>query len=223
MDKTSKAHIWATLSAVNIKPHCTESETISGEKFPAVSWMNAHVLMMENFPEYTWEFTEDPESREVHYFNDGTCEVRCRMTILGHTQITSYMVRDGGDVVRNPNSFQINTAKQRCRVKAMAEFGLGHQLWLKKPTVEEPEVVEEVTDQSYEDVLPTDDTEADSKVRNSIDRLWITSLEEIQKARTKTAGQKMFDRYVKALKSRGLEDYRLDRWEEVCSKKGWSA
>lgn len=217
MDKTTKAHIWATLSDVNITPHCTESETINGSTFPAVSWMNAHALMMGIFPEYTWEFTEDPEGREVHYFNDGTCEVRCRMTIEGHTQITSNMVRDGGEVVRNPNSFQINTAKQRCRVKAMAEFGLGHELWLKNTT---PEPVEEVTDESYEPVAePAQDQ--DPQQKTVIDRLWVGSLEEIQKARTKTAGQKMFDRYVKALKTRGLEDYRIDRWEEVCEKKGW--
>ena len=220
MDKVTKAHIWETLAAIDITQHTTETEiTDQGKRFPAVSWMNAHVLMMKHFPEYTWEFTEDPEGREVHYFNDGTCEVRCRMTVEGHTQITSLFVRNTTGPVRNPNSSDINTAKQRCRVKAMAEFGLGHELWLKTPEVEQ--VVEEVTDESYQPVPEPEPVE--NKDRQAIDRVWLKAREEIEKARTKTAGQKIFDRFVKALASRGLEDYKQDRWLEICEKKGWKA
>ena len=39
-------------------------------------------------------------------------------------------VHRSGKAIDSPDAMDINTAKQRCRVKAMGEFGLGYTMWL---------------------------------------------------------------------------------------------
>jgi hypothetical protein len=218
MDQLTKESIWTRLSAIDISDQLTEKEVLEdGTSLSILPWMNAHALMMESFPEYTWEFTEDPEGREVHYFNDGTAEVRCRMTIGPHTQITSLFVRDFSGPIRNPNSGQINTTKQRCRVKAMAEFGLGHQLWIKSKAQEE--VAAEAV---QEELLPDEQIVVEEATRDRVERLWREDTwEKIQQSRNKSAAQKIFDRFNRKLTQLGLEDYNQNRWAEICDKKGW--
>ena len=127
MDKSpSAASIWQTLTKVS-------SKNISTEKFGGITyvkWMAAHAKMMDHFPDYSWEFLLDDHNRMVHYYPDKTCEVRCKMTVGGTTHITTLPVYTSGNKPKpNPNAHEINTAKQRCRVKAMAEFGLFQDMW----------------------------------------------------------------------------------------------
>ena len=95
-DTHGSAHqksIWTRFLNRYFRPAHRAEILEDGTSLTILPWMNAHALMMGKFPEYTWEFTEDPEGREVHYFNDGTAEVRCRMTI-GPTHRSLLFVRD---------------------------------------------------------------------------------------------------------------------------------
>ena len=205
MESLTKAHIWNTRSSIDVAPLCTETEHLSDTGLKYLPWMQAHELMMGVFPEYTWEFSEDQSGREVHYFDDGSAEVRCRMTIGTHTVITYLPVHRSGIAIKHPNAMDINTAKQRARVKALGEFGLGYTMWLTKtdPVFAVPEVATEVSQAQM------------------VEELWLTT--KILDASNKSAGQKIFNRFTKGLDNRGWEDQNTTRWEEVCQAKGWRA
>ena len=131
--EVTRAQIWATLSQVS-------DSGIATEKFGAITyvrWMAAHATMMSHFPEYTWEFLLDDTGRSAHFFPDGTAEVRCRIAIGDHSHVTTLPVyQKTGKAQVNADSTQVNTAKQRCRVKAMAAFGLFQHMWSEIPPEE---------------------------------------------------------------------------------------
>jgi hypothetical protein len=115
---------------------------VSTEKFGGITyvkWMAAHAIMMKHFPQYTWEFLQDEHGKHTHFFPDKTCEVRCRVAIGDISHVTTLPVYGKSNTAQpNPNAHQVNTAKQRCRVKALAEFGLFHHMWSDLP-LEEPD------------------------------------------------------------------------------------
>ena len=135
MEQVTPAHIWATLSKI-------PSDSVSTEKFGGITyvkWMAAHAIMMKHFPQYTWEFLQDEHGKHTHFFPDKTCEVRCRVAIGDISHVTTLPVYGKSNTAQpNPNAHQVNTAKQRCRVKALAEFGLFHHMWSDLP-LEEPD------------------------------------------------------------------------------------
>lgn len=135
MEQVTPAHIWETLSTIS-------SESVSTEKFGGITyvkWMAAHAIMMKHFPQYTWEFLQDEHGKHTHFFPDKTCEVRCRVAIGDISHVTTLPVYGKSNTAQpNPNAHQVNTAKQRCRVKALAEFGLFHHMWSDLP-FEEPD------------------------------------------------------------------------------------
>lgn len=135
MEQVTPAHIWATLSKI-------PSDSVSTEKFGGITyvkWMAAHAIMMKHFPQYTWEFLQDEHGKHTHFFPDKTCEVRCRVAVGDVSHTTTLPVYGKSNTAQpNPNAHQVNTAKQRCRVKALAEFGLFHHMWSDLP-LEEPD------------------------------------------------------------------------------------
>ena len=114
--------------------------------------MSAHALMMSVYPDYTYEFIQDSAGRDLHYLEDGSAEVRLTMTVGGNEKSVSLPIHRNMAAIKNPSSWDLNTAKQRLRVRAMGEFGLAHDLWISKadsaPTFSDEmiEVVEEDTD-----------------------------------------------------------------------------
>lgn len=207
MDMLTRAQIWATLSEINVKPHCTETEVIDDLVLKYLPWMKAHEIMMGVYPEYSWNFTEDHQGRECHYFDDGSAEVRCRMTIGEHTNITALPIHRNGKPISSPSAMDVNTAKQRCRVKAMAEFGLGYSMWLneeeKKPEPKEEPVEEETIDES-----------------ELVTALWNKT--KIEQTKSFGDAQKLYARYQKGLQNRGWTDD-SGRWEALCKKNNWRA
>jgi hypothetical protein len=211
MEQLTRSHIWNTLSKIDISEFCTETEILDQVTLKYLPWMKAHELMMNTFPEYSWEFSEDPEGREVHYFNDGSAEVRCRMTIGNHTNITYLPVHKFGEAISSPSSTDINVAKQRARVKALGEFGLGYTMWLKEKG---PKMREETLAERPREVIIADEIA-------QVDELWATT--KITNATNRSAGMKIYNRFIRGLENRGWEDHEENRWENLCKTKGWSA
>jgi hypothetical protein len=213
MEKITRAHIWKKLSNVAVKDFCTEEEvTEDNTVLLYLPWMKAHEMMMDNYPEYRWEFSEDPTGREVHYFDDGSAEVRCKMTVEGHTNITYLPVHRRGKAIVNPNSMQINVAKQRARVKALGEFGLGYKLWLDS-AVKTPPAPTTRDDAPSESVKQSD--------LDQVEEIWANALPELLKAENAEAGKRIYLRFTRGLDNRGLEDGQPKRWASICKKQGW--
>ena len=215
MDMLTRAQIWATLSNIDVTEFCTETEILDNKTLTYLPWMKAHEIMMGEFPEYSWEFTEDPSSRECHYFDDGSAEVRCRMTIGGQTNITYLPVHSSGKAVSSPSATDINQAKQRCRVKAMGEFGLGYRMWISSQI---KDIESKSASQDVQSTPPeTDDADAElQKVIAIWDHL------KFGDAKTLSEATKLHDKFKRGLTNRGLTDT-TGNWEKLCKDNGWRA
>lgn len=191
--------IWEKLSSLPNDKVQTETRTLkNGERkqFSYVHWMHAHAAMKAVFPDYTWEFEVNDTGAQAFYYGE-TAEVRCRMTVGGKTQVTSLPVYEFGSwqAKPNPTSDDINTAKQRCRVKAMAEFGLFYDLY----TPEQPEnnvvalatVDEPVTEQP-------EDT-------NQLAELWSQQSKKFR-GKTDESVNKFLSRFNNQLRNLGIEE-----------------
>ena len=192
--EVSKFEIWKNLTAIDVRPFLIQDGTLT-----YLPWTKAHQLMMGIYPEYHWQFSEDANNREVHYFNDGTAEVRVAMTVEGHTIYTSQTVRGFGissPAAQNPTAEQIHTAKQRCRVKCLGEFGLGFVCW-SEPMTEQP-LLE----------LPKSDQR---------DELW----ENVAACKSLSLAKKAAIRYQNALRNLKLENDTEQRFQALKEERQW--
>tara|TARA_B110000093_G_scaffold113551_1_gene121757 strand:- start:2927 stop:3568 length:642 start_codon:yes stop_codon:yes gene_type:complete len=209
MDLSTRSEIWQKLSGIDVSTYCTEKEILNDKTIFYLPVMRAHEIMMNNFPEYNWEFSEDPAGREVHYFDDGSAEVRCRMTIGSHTNTTYLAVHAFGEAIIAPNSMQIHVAKQRARVKALGEFGLGYKMWLDSESV--PKMLganpAEVRLQAISDEI------------DGIEAMWAKA--KAIECTNREAGLKVYNRFAKWLMNQGMDDPQQNRWADLCKFKGW--
>ena len=111
--------VWKTLSAVNVNDKVEKKN-----RFTYLSWVWAWQILMEHYPESSFEM--HPEK----FFPDGTAEVGVTVTVRKDEQaISRYMwlpvINNQNQPTKNPNSFDINKNKMRCLVKCLGMFGLG--------------------------------------------------------------------------------------------------
>ena len=165
-------------------------------KLRFIPWMDAHLAFSRLFPDYEYEYLTNEAGQSCFYFLDGTAEVRCKMTVGRLTRTVSLPIHRNGKAIQNPSAFDINTAKQRCRVKAYADFGWGSRLWTDDLDEDEKEVLPEAMDDSFPFAQPA--AEVDQR-----DELW-ASLGFPQK--TAAENKKLIQQYKNALRTRGLED-----------------
>ena len=113
------AEIWDTLSKVDVSEYVEEKMNLS-----YLSWSRAWWLMMEHYPEATYEYHEGRK------FDDGTVEVSVTITIGETSRMATLPVMDyKNKAIISPDARQINDNKQRCFVKAIAMYGLGIDLY----------------------------------------------------------------------------------------------
>lgn len=165
-------------------------------KLRFIPWMDAHLKFARLFPDYEYEYLTNEAGQSCFYFEDGTAEVRCKMTVGQLSRTVSLPIHRNGKAIQNPSAFEINTAKQRCRVKAYADFGWGSRLWTDDLDEDEKEVLPESMDDSFPFAQPA--VEIDER-----DELW--GLLGFPK-KTQAENKKLIQQYRNALRTRGLED-----------------
>lgn len=88
--------------------------------FNYLSWAWAWDQVLENDIEASYEYPEPT------MYPDGSMMVYCDVTFLGRKRRSHLPVLDfRNKPIQKPNAFEINTAMQRCFVKAIAMHGLG--------------------------------------------------------------------------------------------------
>ena len=113
------AEIWDTLSKVDVSEYVEEKMNLS-----YLSWSRAWWLLMEHYPEATYEYHGSKK------FDDGTVEVSVTITIGETSRMATLPVMDyKNKAIISPDARQINDNKQRCFVKAIAMYGLGIDLY----------------------------------------------------------------------------------------------
>ena len=143
MSSPTAGEIWQTLSAIDVSKH-TEKRKQGSIELSYLSWANAWAYAMAHYPELTvkWHGMTDKDSvtRDITTYEDGSCSVCCSITIgeikremwlpvmdYRNNAITGSLGPDGKPM--GPDSRAISDAKQRCLVKCLAAFGLGHYLY----------------------------------------------------------------------------------------------
>jgi len=117
--------VWDTLSKVDVSEHTEKKMNLT-----YLSWAWAWGVLMEHYPEAKYSFYEDDNHVPFVALPDGTCEVRCRVSIgdLVREMWLPIMNHKNQPVI-NPNSFQVNTSKMRCLTKCLGMWGLGHYIY----------------------------------------------------------------------------------------------
>lgn len=122
--------VWKTLSRLDVSEHIDViPATAKRPQVSYLSWSKAWALLKRNFPGST--YTHRPD---LHH-PDGTVEVEVDVVIQGdgpESQFTNarLAVMDFyfGPIIK-PTAREINDARQRALVKALAFAGLGLNLW----------------------------------------------------------------------------------------------
>ena len=143
MSSPTAGEIWKTLSSIDVSKH-VEKRRQGSIELSYLSWANAWAYAMAHYPELTvkWHGMTDKDSvtRDITIYEDGSCSVCCSITIgdikremwlpvmdYRNNAITGSPGPDGKPT--GPDARAISDAKQRCLVKCLAAFGLGHYLY----------------------------------------------------------------------------------------------
>lgn len=109
------------LLKINVNEH---TEKKNGLTYLSWAWAWAEVLKID--PKATWTPESHKDGLPCMFFPDGSAMVSVMVTIKDDTKIAVLPVMNHrNQAIKNPDSFAINTAIQRCLAKAIAMHGLG--------------------------------------------------------------------------------------------------
>ena len=121
--------VWNKLSDIDVSKH-TKTIGTGNYKLSYLSWAWAWGVMMDNYPNTEYKFTEFDNGNDVRYYSDGTCAVECIISIGDLSRSMWLPVMDNRHkAVSSPNALQISNAKMRCLTKCLAMWGLGHYIY----------------------------------------------------------------------------------------------
>lgn len=93
-----------------------------------LSWAYAVDQLSQNDPDASWEyrFFEYQDGIQPYCRIGKTCMVFCTVKAFGRVRTAQLPVMDHrNNAISNPDSFQVNTAMQRCLAKAISLHGIG--------------------------------------------------------------------------------------------------
>ena len=186
--KSFQEEVWERLSRIDITEHIdTIPATGKRPQISYLSWSRAWVLLKRNFPASTYAHRPDL------WHPDGTVEVEVDVVISGigpDTQFTNArlgVMDNWFNPIANPTARQINDARQRALVKALAFAGLGLNLWgdsmIPVGTLDDPISFDQLA--VLNDLIASTETDLD----NFLKWVGVDTLEEMP-----------FERYGSALK-----------------------
>jgi len=120
-------NIWQTLSCIDVNKHTEKKQGMT-----YLSWAWAWGVVKDSYPNASFEKHQfdGPNGKRPYMIDEhGFAFVMVTVRIEDDEQTEILPVLNGNKAVQSPNSFQINTALQRCMVKCLAYFGLGHYIY----------------------------------------------------------------------------------------------
>jgi hypothetical protein len=129
---SSSTSLFERLNKIDCRDHVEKKG-----QFDYLSWTWAWTTLKEQCPDAT--FTKRIFENGLPYVKDdqGYAYVSVSVTAEGQSHTEVYAVAEGPKPIKNPNSFQINRAIQRCLVKAIAYHGLGLYIYAGETMPEE--------------------------------------------------------------------------------------
>ena len=120
--------VWETLSKIDVSKHTEEKNGLT-----YLSWAWAWGIVKQHYPLARFQKNLfDSTNTKIPYMIDpsGFAFVSVTVFIEDEEQTELLPVLDfANKPVANPNSFQVNTALQRCLAKCCAMHGLGHYIY----------------------------------------------------------------------------------------------
>jgi hypothetical protein len=185
---------FAELAAID----CTKYVEKKGQ-LTYLSWAWAVDQLLRRDPDARWEYGEPT------HFPDGTMMVHCTVTAFGRPRRMQLPVMDNRNKpIANPDAFAVNTAMQRCLVKAIALHGLGLYIYAGED-VPRTEEGEKPADPAAENALQElrdsaiNGTEALRRQWQSLDAKMRQSLQAELASLKKAAAQADADKPVRAV------------------------
>jgi len=113
--------VWETLNAINVDKYLNKKG-----KFPFLPWIHAWSIMMEHYPQFTFQNHKTEDGAICFLDPSGYGTVSVTGSIEGLDRTEDYAVTDSKyDAVQHPDPDLVNSNQKRCLVKVMAFFGLG--------------------------------------------------------------------------------------------------
>lgn len=124
----AQRNTFAEMAAIN----CSQYIEHKG-KFSYLSWAWAVDQLLRRDENASWTYDEPK------VFPDGTMMVFCTVKAFGRARKMQLPVMDSNKPIPNPDAFDVNTAMQRCLVKAIALHGIGLSIYAGEdvPRIEE--------------------------------------------------------------------------------------
>jgi|TARA_B100000073_G_scaffold214303_1_gene178164 hypothetical protein len=157
-----------TLSKIDVSEH-TEKKG----KFTYLSWAWAVKVLLENFPDATWEvhtyFDNGVETPYMRTQAGAFVQVTVSIDEVRRTQVHPVLDHMNKSV-DEPNAFQINNSIQRCLAKAIALHGLGLYIYAGEDLPTEPEELNEKQVTELFDLLgKIDNTQLSEQIKKAVD------------------------------------------------------
>lgn len=130
------------LRKLDVSEHIEKKNNLS-----YLSWAYAVDELLQADPMATWEYRFfNYAEGQVPYCRIGeTCMIFCMVTAFGKTMTAQLPVMDHRNkAISNPDSFQVNTAMQRCLAKAISLHGIGLYIYAGEDLPEQDKVDPEV-------------------------------------------------------------------------------
>jgi hypothetical protein len=133
--------VWDKLSKIDCSEQVEKKMNLT-----YLSWAWAWGILMEHYPEATYEFYESENGIPYVQLPDGTAEVRCKVKI-GELQREMWLavMNHANKPINNPASTEVSNNKMRCLVKCLAMFGLGHYIYAGEDLPQDSETTTVVT------------------------------------------------------------------------------
>ena len=149
------------LRKIDVSEHIEKKNNLS-----YLSWAYAVDELLQADPMATWEYRFfDYADGQVPYCRIGeTCMIFCAVTAFGKTMTAQLPVMDHRNkAIQNPDSFQVNTAMQRCLAKAISLHGIGLYIYAGEDLPEQDKIDPEKVKQEL--LIRLKELDNESKVR----------------------------------------------------------
>lgn len=149
--------VWETLSEIDVSEHTEKKGELT-----YLSWAWAWGIVKKHYPTATYDkhLYDGTNGKRAYMLDEGGYGfVAVTVTIEGSEQTEVMPVLNHANkAVQNPDSFQVNTALQRCLAKCCAMHGLGHYIYAGEDLPEgvEPTVTVESSTGEKKDVKGMD-------------------------------------------------------------------
>lgn len=172
MKEVTYKDVWDKLSKVDVSKHIEKVPAYGNKELSYLSWAWAWGVMMEHYPEATYDFLETEDGTDVCYYKDDSCSVEVVMTIGNLTRSMWLPVMDNKHkAVNNPNALQISNAKMRCLTKCLAMWGLGHYIYAGEDLPKNPYYPTEAEKGRFSTLLESDYYKGR---KNKVKEWWLT-------------------------------------------------